>query len=93
MPAAVRSSICLLSSLLLSTNTKFAVYRTVVFSLVLYGCEIWSVILREELGLGVFENRVLTKIFRPKVREVAGAWRICIMRSRVTCSAHHILFG
>jgi hypothetical protein len=41
----------------------------------LYGCETWSVTLREEQRLRVFENRVLRRIFGPKKDEVAGEWR------------------
>jgi len=41
----------------------------------LYGCETWSLILREERRLQVFENRVLRRIFRPKRGEVTGEWR------------------
>jgi hypothetical protein len=41
----------------------------------LYGCETWSLTLREEHILRVFENRVLRKIFRPKRDEVTGGWR------------------
>jgi hypothetical protein len=43
--------------------------------LVLYGCESWSLILREDCRLRVFENRVLRRIFRPKRDEVTGGWR------------------
>jgi hypothetical protein len=42
---------------------------------VLYGCETWSLTLREEQRLGVFENRVLRRIFGPKRDEVRGEWR------------------
>jgi hypothetical protein len=42
---------------------------------VLYGCEAWSLTLREEHRLVVFENRVLTRIFGPKRDEVTGEWR------------------
>jgi hypothetical protein len=42
---------------------------------VLYGCETWSLILREEHRLRVFENRMLKKIFGPKMDEVIGGWR------------------
>jgi hypothetical protein len=42
---------------------------------VLYGCETWSLTLREEHRLGVFENRVLRRIFGPKRDEVKEAWR------------------
>jgi hypothetical protein len=41
----------------------------------LYGCETWSLTLREEHRLGVFENRVLRRIFGPKSDEVTGEWR------------------
>ena len=43
--------------------------------LVLYGCETWSIILREERGLRVFKNRVLRRIFGPKRDEVTGERR------------------
>jgi hypothetical protein len=42
---------------------------------ILYGCETWSLTLREEHRLRVFENRVLTRIFGPKRDEVTGGWR------------------
>jgi hypothetical protein len=42
---------------------------------VLYGCETWSLTLREEHRLRVFENRVLRRIFGPKRNEVTGGWR------------------
>jgi hypothetical protein len=44
--------------------------RNIILSVVLYGCEIWSLILREEPRLRVFENRVLRRIFGPKKNEV-----------------------
>jgi len=44
-------------------------------AVVLYGCETWSLTLREERGLRVFENRVLRRIFGPKWNEVIGEWR------------------
>ena len=47
----------------MSKNKRIKVYRNVNFPVVLYGCETWSLRLREELGLRVFENRVLSKIF------------------------------
>jgi hypothetical protein len=43
--------------------------------MVLYGCESWSLTLREEHSLRVFENRVPRRIFRPKRDEVTGGWR------------------
>jgi len=47
----------------------------VIFSVVLFGCETWSLTLREELRLRVFENRVLRRVFGPKRDEVTGEWR------------------
>jgi hypothetical protein len=46
-----------------------------VLPVVLYGCGTWSLTLREEHRLGVFENRVLRRIFGPKRDEVTGEWR------------------
>ena len=42
---------------------------------VLYGCEAWSLTLREEMKLRVFENMVLRRIFGPRSDEVTGEWR------------------
>ena len=64
-----------LSSNLLSKNTKFKLYRSIIFQLVLYWCEIRSLMLREERRLRVFGNGVLGKIFGTKRDEVAGEWR------------------
>jgi hypothetical protein len=50
----------------LSRNVKIKIYKTVILPVVLYGCETWSVTLREEHRLRVFENRVLRRIFGPK---------------------------
>jgi hypothetical protein len=65
----------LLSSSLLSKNTKTKIYRTINLPVVLYGCETWSLTLREERRLRVFENRVLRRIFGPKRNEATGEWR------------------
>jgi hypothetical protein len=62
----------LLSSSLLSRNVKIKTYKTMILPLVLYGCETWSLTLREEHRLRVFENRVLRRIFGPKRDEVTG---------------------
>ena len=56
-------------------NTKIKIYRTIILAVVLYGCETWSLILREERTLSVFENRVLRRIFGLKRDEVTGEWR------------------
>ena len=62
----------LLSSRLLSKNLKIKLYRTIILPVVLYGCETWSLTLREERKLMVFENRALRRIFGPKRDEVTG---------------------
>jgi hypothetical protein len=64
----------LLSSCLLSANVKVKIYNTIILP-VLYGCETWSVTLREEHRLRVFEIRVLRRMFGPKRDEVTGEWR------------------
>jgi hypothetical protein len=62
----------LLSSCLLSKNIKIRIYKTIVLPEVLYGCETWSLTLREENRLNGFENR---RIFGPTRDEVMGGWR------------------
>jgi len=64
-----------LSSRLLSKNLKIKIYRTIILSVVLYGCETWSLTLREERKLRVFENMVLRRIFGPRKDEVTGELR------------------
>jgi hypothetical protein len=56
----------LLSSRLLSKNIIIRMYKTIILPVVLYGYETWSLTLREEHRLRVFENRVLRRIFGPK---------------------------
>ena len=65
----------LLSSSLLSKNLNIKIYRTIILPIVLYGCETWSLTLREERWLRVFEKRVLRRVFGPKRDEVTGEWR------------------
>jgi hypothetical protein len=60
---------------LLSKNLKTRIYRAIILPVVLYGCETWSLILKEERRLSVFENRVLRRIFGRKRDEVMGEWR------------------
>ena len=64
-----------LSSSLLSRNIKIKIHRTIILPVVLYGCETWSLTLREERRLRVFENRVLRRVFGSKRDEVTGEWR------------------
>jgi len=65
----------LLSSRLLSKNLKIKIYRTINLPVVLYGCEGWSLTLREERKLRAFANMVLRRIFGPRRDEVTGEWR------------------
>jgi len=65
----------LLSSSLISQNLNIKIYRTLILPVVLYGCETWSLTLREERRLRVSENRVLRRIFGPKRDEITGEWR------------------
>ena len=65
----------ILSSSLLSKNLKIKIYRTVILPVILYGCETWSLTLREERRLRVFENRVFRRILGPKRDEVTRKWR------------------
>ena len=65
----------LLSSRLLSKNLRIKIYRTIFLPVVLYGCETWSLKLKEERRLRVFENRVLRRILRSRRDEVTGEWR------------------
>jgi hypothetical protein len=77
-----------LSSRQLSRNVKVKVYKTTILPAVLYGCETWSLTLREEYRLRVFENRVLRRIFGPKSDEVTGEQR-CTMRSFIISTQMH----
>jgi hypothetical protein len=70
--ACYRSVQSLLSSRLLSKNVKVKIYKTIILPFVLYVCETWSLTLREEHRLRVFENRVLRSLFGPKRDEVTG---------------------
>ena len=65
----------LMSSSLLSKNLKIKIYGTIILHVVLYGCETWSLTLREERRLRMSENRVLRSIFGPKKNEVIREWR------------------
>jgi hypothetical protein len=65
----------ILSSRLLSKNVKVRIYKTIILPVVLYECETWSLTVREEHKLWVFENRVLRRIFGRKRARVTGGWR------------------
>jgi hypothetical protein len=55
--------------------SRLLIYKIIVRPAVLYGCETWSLTLRKEHRLRVFENRVVRRIFGPKWGEVTGEWR------------------
>jgi hypothetical protein len=64
----------LLPSRLLSKNVKVKIHKTIILLVVLYGCETWSLTVREEHRLRVFDNRVLRRIFGLKRNELMGGW-------------------
>jgi hypothetical protein len=71
----LHAKIHLLSSSLLSKKLKIKIYKTIILTVVLYGCETWSLTLREKRRLRIFQNRVLRRVFGPKRDEVTGEWR------------------
>jgi len=78
----------LLSSSLLSKTLKFKIHRSIILPVALYGCETWSLTLREERRL-----RVLRRVFGPKRDEVTGEWKKLHYEELIICTAHPILFG
>jgi hypothetical protein len=78
---------------LLSKNIKTKISRSVILPVNLYRCGTWSLTLREEPRLGVFESRVLSKIFGPKRDEVTGNWRRLQDEELHDLYPHPILFG
>jgi hypothetical protein len=72
---------------LLSRKVKVKIYKTIILPVVLYGCETWSLTLREEHRLRVFENRVMRRIFGPRRDEVTGKW------TKLHNEELHILFS
>jgi hypothetical protein len=76
-----------LSSHLLSRDIKVKIYKTIILPVVLYRSETWSLTLREEHGLRVFENRVLRRIFGHKRHEVMGEQR------KLNSGELHILYS
>jgi hypothetical protein len=74
-------------------KTKVKIYKTVTVPLVLHGRDIFSLILREEHRLRVFENRVLRKIFELRGMKFQDNGEICILRSFIICALHEILLG
>jgi hypothetical protein len=76
----------------LSKNVKIKMYETTIL-LFLYRYETWSLTLREEHRLRVFEKRMLRRIFELKTDEVMEAGDRCIMRTFIICTLNHIPFG
>jgi hypothetical protein len=72
---------------LLSKNVKIKIYKNIILPVVLYGCETWSLTLREERRLRVFKNMALRRIFGPKKDDVTGEWR------RLHNKEHHALYS
>ena len=62
-------------AILLSRSVKNNIHRTVALPVVAYGCKPWSLTMREERRMRMFENRVLGRIFGPKRDGVTGEWR------------------
>ena len=60
---------------MLSKNLKIKIHKTIILVVVLYGCETWSLTLREERKLRLFEKMALRGIFGPRRDEVTGEWR------------------
>ena len=65
----------MLSPHLFSKKLKVKTYKTIILPVVLYGCKTWSLTLRDEHRLRVFENKVLRKIFGANKVEITGEWR------------------
>jgi hypothetical protein len=83
----------ILSYSLVYKNIKIKIYRPVILPVALYGCETWSLTVREERGLRVVENRVLRRIFGPKRDKVIGGGDKYVMKSLIICTSHQIIFG
>ena len=83
----------LLSSNLLPKSMKIKVCRIVILPIVLYGCETWSLTLRKERKLRLFENRVLRRIFGARMDDVNVSGVNYMMWSIIICIPHPIFFG
>jgi hypothetical protein len=67
--------------------------KTIILPIVLHECETWTLALREEHRLRVFENRVLRRILGPKRDEVTGEWRCCTVKNFIICTHTQISLG
>jgi hypothetical protein len=91
---------------LLSKKLKIKTYRTIILPIVLYGWETWSLTLKKERRLRVFENKVLRRVFGPKRDKVTGEWRklyelndlyslpniVRVIKSRIMRWAGHVAY-
>jgi hypothetical protein len=76
----------------LSENVKIRIYKTIMFPMVLYGSETWSLTLREKHRLRVFENRVLRRIFELQRNDVTrGRRKLYNEELRDLCSTPSII--
>jgi hypothetical protein len=82
----------LLSSRLIPKNLKIKVYKTLILPVVLYGCETWSLTLKEVHRLKVFENRVLRKVLDLKGRRMNHGEN-CVIMKLTACILRLILLG
>ena len=74
---------------ILSKNLKIKIYKTIIMPVVLCGCETWSLTLREESRLRVFENRILRRIFGPRGMRM-GSGEGLTMRNFIACKDYLI---
>jgi hypothetical protein len=83
----------LLSPHTLPKNLWIKINRIIILSLVLYRCKTWTLTLGGEHRLSVTENRMLWKILDLRGRKQQESGKDSIMRTFITCTLHHILFG
>ena len=76
-------------SRLLPKNLKIKIYKTIIMPVVLYGCEAWSLTLREECRLRVFEKRILSEYLGPRGMRM-GSGEGYTMRNFIVCTVHLI---
>jgi hypothetical protein len=78
----------ILSSSFLSNNINITIYRNIILPVVLYGCETWSLTLREVSRQWLFEKRMLRRIFGPNRNEVKESGENYVMKSLMICTPH-----
>jgi hypothetical protein len=83
----------ILSSNFLSNNKNVTIYRNIILPVVLYGCETWSLTLKEERRHLLFENKVLRRIFGPKRNEAKESGEDYVTKSLMICTPHQIFSG